>query len=89
MSLAFFQEILNNNTYHYSQSMKPEIYLLQHISLMNLTSESTTYQVNTVEYLNFSNLKKKQNHFDYLLYGFLTSNLNSKQNEKVIQLNLH
>lgn len=41
---------------------------------MNLASKGITYQVNTVENLNFPNLKKKeQNH--YLLYGLLTSNL--------------
>ena len=64
-------------------TVKPETYLLQLISLMNLASEGITYQVNTVEYLNFPNLRKKQNH--YLLCSFfgsfLTLNLNSKQSE--------
>ena len=86
MSLAFFQKILNNNTYHYSQTR--DLFITTYFTGES-ASKGITYQVNTVEYLNFPNLKKKQNHFDYLLYGCLTSNLNSKQNEKVIQLNLH
>ena len=67
-------------------TVKPEIYLFQLISLMNLALKGITYQVNTVENLNFPNLKKKKQN-NYLLYGLLTSNLNSKQNDKVIQFN--
>ena len=46
---------------------------------MNLTSQGITYQVNTVEYLNFPNLKKKTESF---WLSALYFNLKLKQQTK-------